>query len=164
MQSDSHGEQKRKWTEAQVDLENQLEDLSRALEDEKHKRAAETAKSSDTERVLREELEKMADRLSSGMVVAHSGGKNDKVNSASLQDLKTTIDAAMAELKSAETEKRQLELKAEHERQLIGLERTSSLTLTHSIKILKSIQPFSLTVIFMCSNLQASSKDSSQRL
>ena len=54
------------------------------------------------------------------------------MNAASLQDLKQTIDAAMAELKSAETEKRQLELKAEHERQLIGLERKFQRQLTEA--------------------------------
>ena len=39
----------------------------------------------------------------------------------------------MAELKSAEQEKKQLELKAEHERQLIGLERTQIKNVNHII-------------------------------
>merc|ERR1719158_1317608 len=51
------------------------------------------------------------------------GGKDSGVSAGEFHSLKDAVVAMMSDIKGIDMEKKQLELKAEHERQLIALER-----------------------------------------
>merc|ERR1719262_995262 len=51
------------------------------------------------------------------------GGKDSGISAGEFHSLKDAVVAMMSDIKGIDMEKKQLELKAEHERQLIALER-----------------------------------------
>jgi len=117
---------KRQWISERMELERQLEDAKRNLEEGSNKASREKAQLLDAERTLREQLKILQERLQN---TQQDSRRNDQLHSATtatageLHSLKDAVVAMMSEVKGMDMEKKQLEMKAEHEKQLIGLER-----------------------------------------
>eukprot|EP00929_Paragymnodinium_shiwhaense_P039212 TRINITY_DN20620_c0_g1_i2.p1 TRINITY_DN20620_c0_g1~~TRINITY_DN20620_c0_g1_i2.p1 ORF type:complete len:805 (-),score=215.61 TRINITY_DN20620_c0_g1_i2:593-3007(-) len=120
---------KRQWLQERMDLERQLEDAKRNMEHAGLAASREKAQFVDSERTLREQLKLLQERLrSSAMEVQQSARLEGRVDAATnaaaeLHGLKDAVLTMMSEVKGMDMEKKQLEMKAEHEKQLIGLER-----------------------------------------
>lgn len=125
-QTDGLEAAKRQWLAERIDLEGQLEDAKRTLEETSMRANREKAQLADSERTLREQMKILQERLQSQSQQSRSmapEGSAAGVGNADLQSLKDSILTAMTEVKGMGVEKKQLEMKAEHEKQLIGLER-----------------------------------------
>jgi len=123
-QSDTSEVAKRQWLEERIELERQLEDTKRTLEESNMRASREKAQLVDSERTLREQMKILQERLQSHSQESRRPGHDSAgASSAELQGLKDMVAATMSEVKGMGLEKKQLEMKAEHEKQLIGLER-----------------------------------------
>ncbi|CEM08638.1 unnamed protein product [Vitrella brassicaformis CCMP3155] len=112
-------DERRKWTEEKLYLEEKLDEARRQAEDMAHKADRLQAQLDDEKRSNRTEIDKYKQRLQEGMY--ETGGRPAAPDS--LRQLTDTINTALLQLSKTESEKRTLTLQAEHERQLIGLER-----------------------------------------
>eukprot|EP00928_Gymnodinium_smaydae_P014677 TRINITY_DN15402_c0_g2_i1.p1 TRINITY_DN15402_c0_g2~~TRINITY_DN15402_c0_g2_i1.p1 ORF type:complete len:805 (+),score=240.05 TRINITY_DN15402_c0_g2_i1:216-2630(+) len=117
---------KRQWLQEKMDLERQVEDARRNLEETTMRAGREKAQFVDSERMMREQLKILEQRLQAS--VTESGKRSLQLDSATtataeLGSLKDAVVSMMSEIKGMGTERRQLEMKAEHEKQLIALER-----------------------------------------
>lgn len=124
-QTDALEVAKRQWLEERIELERQLEDAKRTHEEAGLRANREKAQLVDSERTLREQMKILQERLQSHSQESRRPGHGDApgASSAELQGLKDMVVATMAEVKGMGLEQQQLQLKAEHEKQLIGLER-----------------------------------------
>mmetsp|Transcript_27273 Transcript_27273/g.78500 ORF Transcript_27273/g.78500 Transcript_27273/m.78500 type:complete len:792 (+) Transcript_27273:93-2468(+) len=126
-QSDTLEVAKRQWLAERIDLERQLEDAKRSLEEVGMRASREKAQLVDSERTLREQMKILQERLASSAAERRAGSKSESAaassTSADIAGLRDAVAAMMSELKGVGMEKSQLEMKAEHEKQLIGLER-----------------------------------------
>eukprot|EP00927_Polykrikos_kofoidii_P061170 TRINITY_DN56039_c0_g1_i1.p1 TRINITY_DN56039_c0_g1~~TRINITY_DN56039_c0_g1_i1.p1 ORF type:complete len:809 (+),score=173.47 TRINITY_DN56039_c0_g1_i1:42-2429(+) len=124
-QTDSLDVAKRQWLSEKLELERQVEDMRRNVEQASMTHSREKAQLADSERMLREQLKILQERLQSSASEARRSAVQDAASNAAaeLHSLKDAVVAMMSEVKGIDTEKRQLEIKAEHEKQLIGLER-----------------------------------------
>lgn len=123
-QSDSLEVAKRQWLEERMELERQLEDAKRSLEESGMRANREKAQLVDSERTLREQMKILQERLQTHSQESRRVGHDAAgASSTELQGLKDMVVATMSEVKGMGMEKKQLEMKAEHEKQLIGLER-----------------------------------------
>mmetsp|Transcript_10166 Transcript_10166/g.32033 ORF Transcript_10166/g.32033 Transcript_10166/m.32033 type:complete len:807 (+) Transcript_10166:113-2533(+) len=108
-----------------ADLERRLEEARRSAEEAALRASREKAQLVDTERTLREQMKILQERLQSSVAEsrrsAHMDGGGSAV--AELHSLRDAVVAMMSEVRSMDMEKKQLEMKSEHEKQLMGLER-----------------------------------------
>ncbi|CAK0811146.1 unnamed protein product [Prorocentrum cordatum] len=116
---------KRQWLAERMELERQLEDARRGAESLAMQASREKATLVDSERALREQMKILKERLETSVAESRRHAQADTGASASaeLSSLRDAVMSMMTEVRGAGMEKRQLELKAEHEKQLIGLER-----------------------------------------
>lgn len=124
-QTDSLEVAKRQWLAERIELERQVEDAKRTLEEVNMRASREKAQLVDTERTAREQMKILQERLTSSAVESRRGaaGLEGSSGAGDLGGLRDQIVAMMSEVKGMGMEKKQLEMKAEHEKQLIGLER-----------------------------------------
>jgi len=125
-QSGSLEEAKRQWIAERIELERQLEDSKRMQEDTALCASREKAQLADSERTLKEQLKILQERLQSSSQDQRRNASLEQATSATsaeLHSLKDAVVAMMTEVRSMDMEKKQLEMRAEHEKQLIGLER-----------------------------------------
>jgi len=124
-QTDSLEVAKRQWLQERMELESQLEDAKRTGDEGMSRASREKAQLLDSERTLREQLKILQERLQSSSAEARRDGQREVAgaSSAELHSLKDAVVAMMSEVRNMDMQKKQLELKAEHEKQLIGLER-----------------------------------------
>jgi len=124
-QSDSLETAKRQWMQEKIDLERQVEDSKRVAEETNMKSAREKAQLMDSERTLREQMKILQERLQASASEARRGAQLESAGNAAneLFGLKDAVVAMMSEVKGMDGDKKQLDMKAEHEKQLIGLER-----------------------------------------
>mmetsp|Transcript_5233 Transcript_5233/g.11644 ORF Transcript_5233/g.11644 Transcript_5233/m.11644 type:complete len:821 (-) Transcript_5233:251-2713(-) len=115
---------KREWIQERIELERQLEDAKRSNEEVSFQANREKAQLMDSERSLKEQMKILQERLAASQDDARRGRQEGgSVPAGELASLKDAVVACMSEVRSQDMEKKQLELKAEHEKQLIGLER-----------------------------------------
>jgi len=126
-QSDTLEVAKRGWLAERIELERQVEDSKRSLEEVTLRASRERAQLADGERTLREQVKILQDRLAASVAEKRAGGAKEAAAAsgigADVASLKDAVAAMMSEIRGAGMEKQQLEMKAEHEKQLIGLER-----------------------------------------
>lgn len=125
-QNDSLEMAKRQWITERMELERQLEDARRGAEQSVNQASREKAQMVDSERTLREQVKILQERLQASAAEARRNVQLDAATTATsseLMSLKDTVIGMMTEMKGMDTEKKQLEMKSEHEKQLIGLER-----------------------------------------
>lgn len=124
-QTDALDVAKRQWLAERLELERQVEDLRRGADEAVARSSREKAQLVDNERTLKEQMKILQDRLQSSAMEArrHVQAETATVASAELNSLKDAVVSMMTEVKGMDMERRQLEMKAEHEKQLIGLER-----------------------------------------
>eukprot|EP00418_Pyrodinium_bahamense_P093843 CAMPEP_0179047204 /NCGR_PEP_ID=MMETSP0796-20121207/19078_1 /TAXON_ID=73915 /ORGANISM="Pyrodinium bahamense, Strain pbaha01" /LENGTH=808 /DNA_ID=CAMNT_0020743645 /DNA_START=1 /DNA_END=2424 /DNA_ORIENTATION=- len=124
-QSDSLEVAKKQWLVERIDLERQLEDARRGAEEAALRSSREKAQLIDSERTLREQMKILQERLQSSVADSRRSAQMDSSSSAAaeLHSLRDAVVAMMSEVRGTDMEKRQLEMKSEHEKQLIGLER-----------------------------------------
>jgi len=123
-QSDTLEVARRQWLAERIELERQVEDAKRSLEESNLRAGREKAQLVDSERTLREQMKLLQERLETrrpGMEGSSAGGGGS--GHADLHGLRDAVTTMMSEVKGMGMEKKQLEMKAEHEKQLIGLER-----------------------------------------
>lgn len=116
---------KRQWLSEKMELERGMEDAKRAMEEQAMRASREKAQLVDSERTLREQCKILQERLQSHATESRMNARLDAASNATaeLGSLKDAVVAMMSELKGIDMEKKQLEMKAEHEKQLIALER-----------------------------------------
>jgi len=117
---------KRRWLAEKADLERQLEETRRGMEEAAMRASREKAQLTDSERTLREQVKVLQERLQSSAAESRRSPQMDGNSSnamAEIHSLRDAVVAMMTEVKSTDMERKQLEMKAEHEKQLIGLER-----------------------------------------
>jgi len=124
-QTDSLDIAKRQWLSERLELERQLEDAKRSMDEASMHASREKAQLIDSERTAREQIKLLQERLASsaadaGRAATQAAGS---VPAAEFHSLKDAVVAMMSEVRGMDMEKKQLEMKAEHEKQLIGLER-----------------------------------------
>jgi len=126
-QNDSLEMAKKQWLVERIDLERQLEDARRGAEEAALRSSREKAQLVDSERTLREQMKILQERLQSSVAESRRSAQMDAAGSsattAELRSLRDAVVAMMSEVRGMDMEKRQLEMKSEHEKQLIGLER-----------------------------------------
>jgi hypothetical protein len=116
---------KRQWLAERMELERQLEDTKRSNEEASMRASREKAQLVDSERTLREQMKILQERLQSSVAESRRNAQMDASSSATaeLHSLRDAVVAMMSEVRGVDMEKKQLEMKSEHEKQLIGLER-----------------------------------------
>jgi len=116
---------KRQWIQERMELERAADDAKRGLDDASNKASREKAQLLDSERTLREQLKILQERLQNNQHESRQVAQLDAsaTTTAELQSLKDAVVSMMSEVRGMDMEKKQLEMKAEHEKQLIGLER-----------------------------------------
>ncbi|EER09808.1 myosin heavy chain, cardiac muscle beta isoform, putative [Perkinsus marinus ATCC 50983] len=119
--TDDFAQERKKWTERVVELETMLEEAKQSLEDTQYRFQRETAQMRDQESVMRDQVKQLQDRLQERSSSKSSSSKG--ATGAELNNLRDAVYGALSELKSLDLDKKQLSVKAEHEKQLIGLER-----------------------------------------
>ncbi|CAE7945051.1 GBP1 [Symbiodinium sp. KB8] len=108
-----------------MELERLLEDARRSLTEATQKFAREKAQLMDSERTLREQMKILQDRAPAESRRSGLELPGGQVLSE-IQGLKDTVLSMVSELRSKDMERGQLEMRAEHEKQLIALERRFS--------------------------------------
>ncbi|CAE7629944.1 GBP1 [Symbiodinium sp. CCMP2456] len=108
-----------------MELERLLEDARRSLTEATQKFAREKAQLMDSERTLREQMKILQDRAPAETRRSGLELPGGQVLSE-IQGLKDTVLSMVSELRSKDMERGQLEMRAEHEKQLIALERRFS--------------------------------------
>lgn len=123
--SDAHEVAKRQWLSEKLELERQVEDVRRSMEEAAMKAGREKAQLIDSERTLREQMKILQERLQSSALEARRNVQTEGSSpaAADLLSLKDAVVSMLSEVRGMDNEKRLVEVKAEHERQLIGLER-----------------------------------------
>jgi len=125
-QTDSLDVAKRQWTSERMELEQQLEDIKTNMEEAAARAGREKAQLVDSERTLREQMKLLQDQLKFSADEARRSAQMNAVAGNANTDLLSVKDACVAmisELRGIDLERKQVEMKAEHEKQLIGLER-----------------------------------------
>ncbi|KAF4670563.1 hypothetical protein FOZ61_010154 [Perkinsus olseni] len=120
--TDDFAQERKKWTERVVELESMLEEAKQALEDTQYRFQRETAQMRDQESVMRDQVKQLQDRLQERSTSKGSSSSKGATGTE-INNLRDAVYAALSELKSLDLDRKQLSVKAEHEKQLIGLER-----------------------------------------
>lgn len=124
-QTDTLDVAKRQWLAERLELERQVDDLRRSADEAASRASRDKAQLVDNERTLRDQMKLLQDQLHSSAMEArkHVQAGTATVASAELNSLKDAVISMMSEVKGMDLERKQLEMKAEHEKQLISLER-----------------------------------------
>lgn len=124
-QTDNLDVAKRQWLAERLEMERQIDDLRRNADETASRASREKAQLVDNERTLRDQMKLLQDQLHSSAMAArnHVQAGTATVASAELNSLKDAVISMMTEVKGMDLERKQLEMKAEHEKQLISLER-----------------------------------------
>eukprot|EP00916_Digyalum_oweni_P005169 GHVL01009127.1.p1 GENE.GHVL01009127.1~~GHVL01009127.1.p1 ORF type:complete len:1016 (-),score=183.50 GHVL01009127.1:3946-6993(-) len=114
--------ERRQWSKERAALENALEEMKRLVSDGQQQVSTLNAQFADERRVWQMEIESLHNRLNQQQSKKNTSA--GVVTVKELTDLKDCVYHALSEMKSADLAKKHLELKSEHEKQLIGLERS----------------------------------------
>ncbi|KAF4688969.1 hypothetical protein FOZ60_002217 [Perkinsus olseni] len=117
--TDDFAQERKKWTERVVELESMLEEAKQALEDTQYRFQRETAQMRDQESVMRDQVKQLQDRLQERSTSKGSSSSKGATGTE-INNLRDAVYAALSELKSLDLDRKQLSVKAEHEKQLIG--------------------------------------------